>query len=287
VTRDRQRFAQVLCMTMQDITIRRAEAGDLDSLAASSAALFAEDGAARDRLRDPRWPARHGAAWIAGLAADPDALLLAAVTGDVVGGHLIGYLQPATPMWTGPRAELVSIYVRPDLRGTGVGSQLAADFAAWARARGAVRLQVTAYTANDAAVRFYQRIGYAPLSTELAADLLDNRRLHGVRGGGLAERPLRVYVWPGRDRWGGSGRNARLGGTWVRGGTDFGWVDGGDGAVGPDDDDAGRADRCRADIGRTGTDHADPDRGGGERGDDGGAVLVVAWVRELGLDTGP
>lgn len=158
-------------MSMPDIEIRRAQAGDLDGLTASSAALFAEDGVARDRLRDPHWPARHGAAWIAGLAADPDALLLAAVADGTVTGHLVGYFQPASQMWAGARAELVSMYVMPDLRRKGVGSRLAADFAAWARERGATRLHVTAYTANTAAVRFYRRHGYAPLSTELTADL--------------------------------------------------------------------------------------------------------------------
>jgi GNAT superfamily N-acetyltransferase len=63
------------------------------------------------------------------------------------------------------------MYVMPGLRGKGVGSRLVADFTAWARERGVTRLHVTAYTANDAAVRFYQRHGYAPLSTELTADL--------------------------------------------------------------------------------------------------------------------
>jgi GNAT superfamily N-acetyltransferase len=57
------------------------------------------------------------------------------------------------------------------LRRKGVGSGLVAEFTKWARERGATRWHVTAYTANDAAVRFYQRHGYVPLSTVLAADL--------------------------------------------------------------------------------------------------------------------
>jgi hypothetical protein len=83
---------------MPDIEIRRAEAGDLNGLTTSSAALFAEDAAVRDRLRDPQWPGKHGAAWIAELSADPDALLLTAVTDSTVAGHLIGFYQPASPM---------------------------------------------------------------------------------------------------------------------------------------------------------------------------------------------
>jgi GNAT superfamily N-acetyltransferase len=155
---------------MPVIEIRHAEAGDLDGLVASSAALFAEDGV-RDRLRNAQWPTEHGAAWIAELSVNPDALVLAAVADGIVAGHLIGFYQPASPMWLGARAELVSMYVVPGLRGKGVGSRLVADFTAWANGRGATRLHVTAHTANDAAIRFYQRHGYAPLSTELAADL--------------------------------------------------------------------------------------------------------------------
>jgi len=155
---------------MSGIEIRRAEAGDLNGLAASSAALFAED-SPRDRLRNPRWPSGHGAAWIAEMSANPDALLLAAVADGAVAGHLVGFYRAASPMWQGPRAELVSMYVAPELRGQGVGSRLVENFTAWARSRGATRLEVTAYTANAAAVRFYRKHGFAPMSTVLTADI--------------------------------------------------------------------------------------------------------------------
>jgi len=52
-----------------------------------------------------------------------------------------------------------------------VGSRLVEDFVAWARERGASRLQVEAYIANDGALRFYRRHGFVPLSTQLVMDL--------------------------------------------------------------------------------------------------------------------
>jgi GNAT superfamily N-acetyltransferase len=155
---------------MPAVEIRRAQGADLTGVTASCAALFAEDGA-RDRLRNPQWPGQHGSAWVAAVAADPDALLLAAVTADGVVGHLVGEYRQASPMWLGARAELVSTYVLPYLRGNGIGSRLVEEFTAWARDRGATRIEVTAYTANDGAVRFYQRHGFMPFSTLLAADL--------------------------------------------------------------------------------------------------------------------
>lgn len=156
---------------MPGIEIRPATADQVSGLVATSAALFAEDGATRDRLRDPRWPDRHGAAWISGLLTNPNALLLAAVAEGGVVGHLVGLYTPASEMWRGAQAELVSLYVVPGLRGRGVGSGLVERFTAWARERGATRAHVTAYAANEAAVRFYRRHGYAPLSTVLATDL--------------------------------------------------------------------------------------------------------------------
>jgi GNAT superfamily N-acetyltransferase len=45
------------------------------------------------------------------------------------------------------------------------------DFIAWGRDRGAVRLHVSAYTSNSAAIRFYQRFGFVPQSIELTLDV--------------------------------------------------------------------------------------------------------------------
>ncbi|NEA32528.1 GNAT family N-acetyltransferase [Streptomyces sp. SID13031] len=149
--------------------IRPATTDDLDGLVASSAALFAEDGAARDSLRNVDWPATHGAQWCSDLLTDPRALVL--VAGDEVGGHLIGAFTEPSEMWTGSRAELVSMYVRNELRGQGIGGQLVDAFVDWAKERGAARLHVTAYADNDGALALYKSRGFAPKSITLAVDL--------------------------------------------------------------------------------------------------------------------
>lgn len=156
---------------MSEIKIRRATVGDIGGIAESNAALFAEDGAARDHLRNPDWPGTHGARWCADLIADPTALVLVVAVGNDVGGHLIGTYAEASAMWTAPMAELVSMFVSPSWRGQTLGSRLVEDFVSWARERGALRLKVSAYLANDGALRFYRRHGFAPLSSELVVDL--------------------------------------------------------------------------------------------------------------------
>jgi GNAT superfamily N-acetyltransferase len=52
-----------------------------------------------------------------------------------------------------------------------VGSLLVQHFLAWARERGARQASVTAYAANQAAQRFYERHGFAPASITSRAPL--------------------------------------------------------------------------------------------------------------------
>lgn len=151
--------------------IRPATTDDLDDLVASSAALFAEDAATRDPLRNANWPAAHGAHWCRELLADPQALVLVALVDESVAGHLIGIFAEPSAMWTAAKAELVSMYVRQDARGQGVGGQLVDAFTGWAKERGASRLHVTAYATNEPALRLYHSRGFAPQSITLATDL--------------------------------------------------------------------------------------------------------------------
>jgi len=148
-----------------------ATSSDLDGLVASSNGLIAEDGAPRDRLRNADWPRLHGTKWCADNLANPDRLVLAAVAGQEVVGHLLGAFAGPSAMWVAPRADLVSMYVMPAWRGEGIGSRLVEGFVSWARGRGASQLRVTAYVANVGAVRFYQRHGFVPLETTFAMDL--------------------------------------------------------------------------------------------------------------------
>jgi GNAT superfamily N-acetyltransferase len=153
------------------VTIREATAADIDGLVASNSALFAADAAIRDPFRNPRWPDAHAAGHVTETLANPDMLVLVAEHDGAVVGHLTGAFLPVSAMWTAPRAELFSMQVMAPWRDQGIGSQLVDRFKAWAHARGAAQLRVSAYTANEAAIRFYRRHGFAPLDTTLALTL--------------------------------------------------------------------------------------------------------------------
>ncbi|HEY3607226.1 MAG TPA: GNAT family N-acetyltransferase [Pseudonocardiaceae bacterium] len=150
--------------------IRPATEADLDALVASSIGLFAEDAGTRDPLRNPDWPQVHGRKAFADNLVNPNMLVLVADVDGTVVGHLTGGYYPASDMWLAPRADLISFYLQPAHRGGGIGTQLADAFVAWARERGAARLLVSAYATNEAAIRFYQRLGFTPLEMTLALE---------------------------------------------------------------------------------------------------------------------
>jgi GNAT superfamily N-acetyltransferase len=102
-----------------------------------------------------------------GLLSRDDAVCFLALREGVKVGYLAGYIREATPLRPVRVAELQSMYVVERNRGRGVGARLVEAFFDWARDRQAERLSVTAYAANDGAVRFYQRMGFVDRSVLL------------------------------------------------------------------------------------------------------------------------
>ena len=149
------------------IEIRRAAADDIPGLVASSTGLFAEDAGTRDDTMNIRWPAEFGAAAYTSTLADPDRAVFVADADGSVAGHLTAYVTEASDIRPVRMATLMSMYVFPEHRSSGVGGRLVDAFKEWAASHGAQRLTVTAYAANADAIRFYQRNGFAPKSLEL------------------------------------------------------------------------------------------------------------------------
>ena len=143
------------------IHIDVATAEDVESFLASAIALVATDAGHYDRqATDVSWADRFGAAYAADVLSGDNVVLLAR-DGDIVTGHLVGRLYGPSSVHPIRGAELESIHVYPGHRSAGIGSRLVGAFLAWAAEHGAVRASVTAYAANEAAVRFYARHGFA------------------------------------------------------------------------------------------------------------------------------
>lgn len=109
----------------------------------SPAALAAIHGAAF------AFPRPWSAGEIAGLLADPLCFLIHRPEGFALGRAVAG------------EAELLTIAVRPDAQGRGIGTVLIAELIIEARNRAAERIFLEVAATNESAIRLYERSGFA------------------------------------------------------------------------------------------------------------------------------
>jgi GNAT superfamily N-acetyltransferase len=109
---------------------------------------------------EARWRARLRDVPCNLLAVDED-------TGAVVG--------QVSGTWSDTEAELISMYVHPDARGTGLAGALIEAIADWATSEGAADLILSVKRANDVARRLYLRHGFEDHGE--AGDEPDEQRL--------------------------------------------------------------------------------------------------------------
>ena len=156
---------------MAEAHIRVARAEDVEGIVALNASLFEEDAGARDPFTYVGWPGEEGYDHFLRLVSRDEAVCLLAVARDVTIGYLAGYVRAPSSLRPVSVAELESMYVSENHRGRGVGARLVESFGAWARRRGARRVSVTAYAANEGAIRFYKRAGFRPKNVSLETAL--------------------------------------------------------------------------------------------------------------------
>jgi GNAT superfamily N-acetyltransferase len=150
-----------------EIVVRRATPADVPGWLESSAALFAEDAGTRDPTMNTNYPHELGVQGYTDLLAQPDRLTLVAVAGGLVVGHLTGKLAEPQPVRPIRVATLSSLYVRPTYRSHRVGARFVAEFRQWAKENDVDRIAVVAFAGNEAAIRFYQREGFLPMTVTL------------------------------------------------------------------------------------------------------------------------
>lgn len=155
-------------MVFAEVRVREAGVRDVRTLVELSSLLFREDAGTRDPSTNPTWPQRYGRRYFTGIVEwENGVCLLAEVSGVTTVGYLAGYMSGRDPLRPVVVAQLESMYVRHDARGSGVGTKLARHFLGWAGPRGAQRASVTAYSSNERAIRFYERMGFRPRSLAL------------------------------------------------------------------------------------------------------------------------
>jgi ribosomal protein S18 acetylase RimI-like enzyme len=93
------------------------------------------------------------------LLARDDVIVLVAGTPDTPVGFAFLTLRP-TPIYEGPLAQLEELYVRPDLRDQGIGTELLTAFVAAVRAAGGEEIHINVDEVDVDTRRFYERHGF-------------------------------------------------------------------------------------------------------------------------------
>jgi ribosomal protein S18 acetylase RimI-like enzyme len=124
-----------------DMTIRKAEAGDVAALALLEESAFASDRLSRRSL--------------VALSKSDTACLLVACEGETLAGYVLVLFRRDSHV-----ARLYSLAVDPSKAGCGIGARLLAAAEAAAIARGASELRLEVRADNSGAIRLYERRGY-------------------------------------------------------------------------------------------------------------------------------
>jgi len=119
---------------------------------------------------DERWPERVRE-FRQSIDDDAAVFLLAESEGEPLGFAFTTLRAPSPIFAGGAIAELEVLVVAPERRSEGIGEELVRRSLARSRKLGATTLKVVVLAGNDAALRFYRRLGVEPALIELLAPL--------------------------------------------------------------------------------------------------------------------
>ena len=116
--------------------------------------------------------------YYAGLIADEHVGLWVAETGEKLVGfiHAIVKDSPVIPILVPRRYAIVdNLVVRSEFHNQGIGRILMDRVQEWAIANGATSIELNVYEFNEAAISFYERLGYQSLSRKMSKELKQNK----------------------------------------------------------------------------------------------------------------
>lgn len=157
-----------------EINVRKATAGDYDAMCE----LFDEIDALHREHLPHRFQKPGGAArepgYYAGLLADENAAVFVAEAGEELVGfvHALVRDTPALPVFVPRRFAVVDgLVVKTGFQRRGIGKMLMDYVQAWATAGGATAIELNVYEFNEAAIAFYESLGYQTLSRKMNKEL--------------------------------------------------------------------------------------------------------------------
>jgi ribosomal protein S18 acetylase RimI-like enzyme len=156
---------------MRDVTIRDAEAADLDAVSRLAAKLVRLHGHWDPRRYLVQEPVEQGyRGWLGSQLGEPEVLLLVAERQGLVAGYLYGAVEPRDwAMLLERHGAIHDLYVDEAHRGQGVARALlqAAIARLGPRAR---NLVLHTAVQNEAAQRLFARLGFRPTMVEMTRE---------------------------------------------------------------------------------------------------------------------
>ena len=144
---------------------------DLDTVVKLNYGLFQEDAGQRDPYTNLNWAKEEGHDYFGPLLEKENYICLIAEVEGQPAGYLFGYLKKPYSLRPIHTAELESMFVEEAYRSQKIGEALAKGFLDWAKENGTERVSVSAYAANERAIRFYKSLGFMPKNLVLEVGL--------------------------------------------------------------------------------------------------------------------
>ncbi|MGB7070607.1 MAG: GNAT family N-acetyltransferase [Pyrinomonadaceae bacterium] len=155
---------------MNQVTIRQATLADLDKLLAFEQALvdFERPLDATIKSGDINYYDLEK------MISTPSVeIVVAESAGEIVG---CGYasIEDSKPYLTHRlHVYLGFMYVAPEHRGKGVNRLIMDELKLWSISKGVTRMRLEVFASNPAAIKAYERVGFAPRLLEMTASLID------------------------------------------------------------------------------------------------------------------
>lgn len=145
------------------MNVRELREGDVEALIAELWLPFAEEMAEMDAHNELAGSVREEArSYRRDLLADDDTVTFLAEDDASLVGYAVGAYGESPPVFArGPATNVEELYVRPERRKEGIGSELLDRLKGWARARDCERLTLSVNARNDAALETYRARGFS------------------------------------------------------------------------------------------------------------------------------
>jgi len=108
------------------------------------------------------------------LIADPDTFLLVVDSGGEIAGSGYGQIRVSDCFHQhDSHCYLGFIYVEPEFRGSGVAGRIVGKLKDWSISRNVRHFRLNVYSANEAAIRAYERAGFSKITVKMEVAVTD------------------------------------------------------------------------------------------------------------------